>query len=280
MSSPIRRFHREALGAVFEVRVDGAEDPGYLRTVLETAWDELAHVEAEVSPGHPGNALDAALRMAEGERMRIPPHLRDCLRLARRLRAETAAAYDAEGAASPAAGVPEATEAWSVEGDDLACHRAGWGVDLSGLSQGYALDRMGDVLREWGVDRALLSAGGSLVLALEPPGDREGWRVGVDAWELRLRHVALASFGGAHPPVARDPRGGVDTPLARPARALSGSAAEAACLARAAAFGSAAEAEEWVRLGCGRGLWLADGTRLGVAADLDLRPLAPSGPTP
>lgn len=280
MTTSIKRFHREALGAVFEIRIGGSEDPGYLRTVLETAWDQLAHVEGEVSPEQPGNALDAALRMTEGERMRIPSHLRDCLVLARRLRTETSGAFDAEGASAPAPGVPEAGPAWEVEGDDLVCHRPGWTVDLAALSRGYALDRMADALREWGVDHALLTAGGGLLSALEPPGDREGWRVAAGQWEVCLRNVALASFGGADPASARDPRTGAEVGLPHPLRAMSASAAEAACLARALAFGTAAEAEEWSRLGCGRGLWLADGTRLGVAADLDLRPLDPSGTTP
>lgn len=280
MTSPIKRFHREALGAVFEIRVGGEEDPGYLRTVLETAWDQLAHVEGEVSPEQPGNAWDAALRMAAGERMRVPSHLRDCLALASRFRRETNGAFDPEGGAAPAPGLPEAPSAWEIEGDDLLCHRPGWTADLSLLIRGYALDRMGDALREWGVDHALITAGGGLLLALEPPGDREGWRIAAGEWEVALRNVALASYGGRHPAAARDPRTGSEVALPRPCRALSGSAAEAAALAQALAFCSASEAEEWARLGCGRGLWLADGTRLGAAADLDLRPLAPSGPTP
>jgi hypothetical protein len=280
MTAPIKRFHREALGAVFEIRIGGSEEPSYLRTVLETAWDQLAHVEGEVSPEQPGNALDAALRMTEGERMRIPSHLRDCLALARRLRTETGGAFDAESASAPAPGVPEAGPAWEIMGDDLICHRPGWTVDLATLSRGYALDRMADALREWGVDQALLTAGGGLLSALEPPGDRQGWRIAAGEWEVCLRNVALASFGGAEPAWARDPRSGAEVGLPKPLRAMSGSAAEAACLARALAFGTPAEAEEWSRQGCGRGLWLADGTRLGVAADLDLRPLDPSAWTP
>jgi hypothetical protein len=280
MSPTIKRFHREALGAVFEIRFDGSEDPGYLRTVLEAVWDQLAHVEGEVGADQPGNAYDAALRMTAGERLRVPSHLRDCLVLARRLSEESGGAFSPEGTAVPAAGMPEAGPAWEVEGDDLVCHRAGWTLDLGELARGHALDRMGDTLREWGVDKALLTAGGGLLLALEPPGEREGWRVAAGEWEVRLRNIALASFGGGHPARAPDPRTGLDVDLPRPHRAMAGSAAEAACLARALAFGSPAEAEEWARLGCGRGLWLADGTRLGAASDLDLRPLAPDGTRP
>ncbi len=275
MRPAIRRFHREALGAVFEIRVDGSEDPGYLGTVLDTVWDQLAHVEGDAGSNKPGNAFDAALRMAAGERLRLPPHLRDCLALAQRLREETAGAYEPDGTAAPAAGMPAATPAWEVQGDDLLAYRAGFQPDIASLVRGYALDRMADTLREWGVERVLLSAGGSLLITLEPPDLREGWRLAVGEWEICLRNVALASFGGGKPSSARDPRTGGEVTLPVPSRAISGSAAEAAALAQALAFGSPAEAEEWARSGCGRGLWLADGTRLGIAADLDLRPLVP-----
>lgn len=277
MSPFSRRYHREALGGVFEVRINPSEDPGYVRTVLETVWDQLAHVEGEVGADRPGNALDAALRMAEGERMRVPSHLRDCLGLAFRLREETAGAYDPDSRSSPSPGLPAAPPAWELQGDDLICRRAGAALELSFLARGHALDRMADALREWGVEQALLVADGSLVLALEPPPGREGWRLAVGGWELALSGTALASFGGGQPGFARHPRTGEDVPLPLPCRALCGSAAEAACLAQALAFGTAAEAEEWSRLGCSRGLWLADGTRLGSASDLDLRPLAPPG---
>lgn len=280
MSKTVLRFHREALGSVVEVRLSAAEDPGYVRTVLETVWDQLAHVEGEVGADRPGNALDAALRMGEGERMRVPPHLRDCLGLAFRLRDETGGAYDPCGRSAPAPGMPAGPHPYELQGDDLVCHRAGAALDLEFVAQGHALDRMADALREWGIEQALLTAGGSLALALEPPGDREGWRLAAGEWEVRLRQVAMASFGGRRPAFARNPRTGEDLPLPLPTRAMSGSAAEAAALAQALAFGSPAEAEEWSRLGCGRGLWLADGTRLGVAADLDLRPLDPSGRRP
>ena len=59
----------------------------------------------------------------------------------------------------------------------------GLALDLGAIGKGYALDRAAEVLRESGVESALLHAGTSTVLALEPPRGRE-------AWGVALRHPA------------------------------------------------------------------------------------------
>jgi thiamine biosynthesis lipoprotein len=50
-------------------------------------------------------------------------------------------------------------------------------VDLGGIGKGFALDRMADCLRQWGVTRALLHGGGSTVVALDGPEPDTDWPV-------------------------------------------------------------------------------------------------------
>lgn len=270
MSRPSLRFHREAMGCAFEIRFPGDEDPSYARSALESVWDELERVEAELDPARPGSALAAANRMAAGERLRVPPHLRDCLDIARRLGEETAGAYDARVPvdADRAAWMEARSGAWHLDGSDLVCERPGWRLDLLDLARGLALDRMGDALREWGLGHAFLIAGGSVVLALDPPRDAEGWRLAAGDEELRLAGAALASFGGGCPARMTDPRLGQSVALPRPSRAVAGHAAEAAGLARALAVAAPAEVAAWLDGRPARGLWTAEGGRLGAAARL------------
>ncbi len=54
---------------------------------------------------------------------------------------------------------------------------AGTSVDLGGIAKGFALDRMRRLLREDGIERALLSFGQSSVWALGAPPGAEGWRL-------------------------------------------------------------------------------------------------------
>jgi thiamine biosynthesis lipoprotein len=83
-------------------------------------------------------------------------------------------------------------------------------LDLSAIGKGYAIEKAARLLEEWGVRQALLSGGGSTVLALDPPGLHAGWLVKAGRGRtLRLSRRALSASGlavkGAH---IFDPRTG------------------------------------------------------------------------
>src|SRR5213595_2657165 len=78
---------------------------------------------------------------------------------------------------------------------------AGMGLDLGGIAKGYILDQALLVLGRHGVTRALIQAGGDIVVGDPPPG-RAGWRVAVpgggEAVRARagaLAHAALSLSG-------------------------------------------------------------------------------------
>ena len=76
-------------------------------------------------------------------------------------------------------------------------------LDLGGIGKGYALDQALKVLREQGVDRALVEGGGDVEVAEPPPG-KPGWRIelsSVDATNapparfLLLKNHAISTSG-------------------------------------------------------------------------------------
>jgi thiamine biosynthesis lipoprotein len=77
-------------------------------------------------------------------------------------------------------------------------------LDLGGIAKGYAADEALAVLRKHGITRALVDAGGDIVLG-DPPPDRPAWRVGVAPLDdeappsqfLALANVAVATSGDA-----------------------------------------------------------------------------------
>ena len=70
----------------------------------------------------------------------------------------------------------------------------GMRIDLGGIAKGYILDRALDALRAQGVTRALLQAGGDIVLGDPPPG-RRGWRIAIAAGDTVLANRAVSTSG-------------------------------------------------------------------------------------
>jgi len=52
-------------------------------------------------------------------------------------------------------------------------------IDLGGIAKGYALDQAVEVLKQHGIDSALVDAGTSSIYALGTPPGEEGWQVGI-----------------------------------------------------------------------------------------------------
>lgn len=56
--------------------------------------------------------------------------------------------------------------------------KPGMQLDLGGIAKGYAAEAAQTVLRQRGIVRALVAAGGDIVVA-DPPPNAEGWRIGI-----------------------------------------------------------------------------------------------------
>lgn len=78
-------------------------------------------------------------------------------------------------------------------------------LDLGGIAKGFAADEAAAVLGRCGIDRALIAAGGDIVVREPPPG-RDGWRIAVasidgadrpPAGYITLRNAAVSTSGDA-----------------------------------------------------------------------------------
>jgi thiamine biosynthesis lipoprotein len=57
--------------------------------------------------------------------------------------------------------------------------KRGTQLDLGGIAKGYAADEAQAVLKKHGIDRALVAAGGDIVVTGPPPG-AEGWKIAIE----------------------------------------------------------------------------------------------------
>ena len=82
--------------------------------------------------------------------------------------------------------------------------RPGMLLDLGGIAKGYAVDEAMAVLKQKGVTRALIAAGGDILVSGAPPGS-QGWVISIApvgcrprAGDLCLRDRAVSTSGDAH----------------------------------------------------------------------------------
>lgn len=222
---------RRAMACRFEVVLAG-EDAGRIGAA-RTALNLVDRLEARLTVFRESSELSAVNRRAADAPVPVHPALFDLLCRCAALHADTGGAFDITstplsrcwGFLRRAPAVPEAAAleaARSCAGmqfvrldpsqQTVGFARAGVELNLGSIGKGYALDRMGAKLRRLGVTSALLSAGGSSLLAIG--ADRAGWpiqissrlRGGLRLARVRLCDVAVATSGAGEQFVIADGR--------------------------------------------------------------------------
>ncbi len=221
------RLEREIMGTVVSVEAYpevGGVHGDQLAVALNAALDEVERWDDVLSNWRTDTALSALNEAPVGEALPIDPALMDWLEDARHWAEESHGRFDpALGALVDAwqlnSREPCRPEATRLEAALAACGLQQFVIDRNagtvtrlnsealldpGASgKGYALDRAAAVLRDHGVQSALLSFRSTL-LALGPPPGQDGWVVpvihdgeGEQVSEVLLAHGALSVSGGA-----------------------------------------------------------------------------------
>ncbi len=200
MASSVRyghRFAHEAMTTEFAVLI-AHEDATYARQAADAAFAELDRLEACLSRYRQGSDVFRINRLSAGQSARVQVDTFDCLSIAQEVSRATGGAFDV---AYGSKGEPSKGLRFKLDTSEQAIRvlREGLRIDLGGIGKGFALDRMAAILGDWGLERALLCASTSTLLALSPPPGERGWPVafGPDAGlrEVRLVRMAFSASG-------------------------------------------------------------------------------------
>ena len=192
----LRRFSHEAMATVFEVHAEHP-DQRYAAQAAQAAFDLTDRLERELSRFRSNSDITRINHLSAGESTHVCASTLECLVIARHLFDLTAGAFDI----SIGTGLPSLE--LDADAFEVRATTDGVKVDLGGIGKGYAVDLMAELLEEWGLGRALVHGGFSSVLALEAPGDGDGWPLTLSdpgapsrvLARLSVRQTALGASG-------------------------------------------------------------------------------------
>ncbi len=222
----LQRFESaaDAMGSEFRIACYAPETALAANAVM-AAFDEARRIDAFLSNYKPDSELSRINREAGGRAVAISQEMTDLLAACLRYHRISEGAFDitvgalveAWGFFRGAGKMPGRPALWLARRKVGSQHmrldranrtvrflRSGLRLDPGGIGKGYAVDRAVAVLREYGIERALVSAGASSIYALgAPPGNARGWTVSIrdpsgssdPVGEVALKDRSLSSSG-------------------------------------------------------------------------------------
>lgn len=206
------------MGGRVEITLYASSDAQAERAA-RAAFARFAELEDSASDYRPQSELSRLVAKAGTGRIKVSPDLFAMLRDAKRVAIETRGTFDPTASAlvklwrearesgkmPPSPILKEAVakvdfsriHLWAS--DSTVELDEGTTLDLGGSAKGWACDAALKVMREEGIVRAMVQAGGDLAVGEAPPG-RRGWNVSIRGWDgppIPLRWQAMSTSGDA-----------------------------------------------------------------------------------
>jgi FAD:protein FMN transferase len=219
---PILIFSHGAMATTFELRI-ASDEKDYVAGASRECFELLDRMDERMNRYHPSSDLSEIAALPAGGSTVVAFETWRCLQRARGMEEIT------DGAFSPTHRDRDGRARWTLEpGGIVRVLAAPVRLDLGAIAKGFALDVMGELLREeWKIAAWMLVAGGSTILIGERPAPDRPWETRTAGRLWRPDRLAVSGSGtaqrGAH---VLDPRTGDPAPRAS-AWAFAPTAAEA-----------------------------------------------------
>ncbi len=233
----IHVFNHYAMATQFQVRI-ACEEKTYAAQAAQAAFALADTLEKHLSRFRANSDIAQIAQLAPGETLRLSEPALACLEITKKMELATRGGFSVTATAlKNQTAMPQ----WTLLKDrfSLRCDTGKLDFDLGAIGKGFALDRMAEMLREWECPAFLLVAGGSSILAGEPPAGGTGWSCGLgddhSSQRYWMKNCSLSGSGlavqGKH---IFDPRTGQPAQRQNRAWALCDTAAESDALSTAA----------------------------------------------
>lgn len=192
----LRRFRHGAMAATFDVFIIHT-DALYAEQAAQAAFAELDRIEANLSRFIENSDVSRINSLGKGRPLQIGLSTFECLQISVEMSKQTNGAFDITFGSSHKGGPDTSGLKLNESEHTVELLEDGIQLDLGAIGKGYAADKIRQVLLNWSIDAALISAGQSTILPIGTPAGMPGWPVSLsDPADYRrgLTKIHLADF--------------------------------------------------------------------------------------
>ena len=189
----------DAMGTAFSIVAYG-EDRGRLQSAVSQGLEEARRLDEMLSNYKPASEWSMVNRMAAGGPVHLTPELFQLLEACVEYSRASEGAFDISvgplmkvwGFYKGSGHLPHRAEVWGALNrigyqnilldaakQTVRFAKPGIELDPGGIGKGYAVDRIAQILKDDGVQQALISGGGSSIYAIGAPPHEKGWKLDI-----------------------------------------------------------------------------------------------------
>ncbi|MFH1370161.1 MAG: FAD:protein FMN transferase [Planctomycetota bacterium] len=208
----LRRFRHAAMAATFDIFIVH-KDALYAEQAAQDAFNELDHIENNLSRFIENSDVSRINSLGPNCPLQLGPAAFECLQKSIGMYQKTNGAFDVTFDSSHKGSnllkLNESEHTVELLADGVR-------IDLGAIGKGYAADKMGQILGDWGIDTALISAGQSTILPVGVPQGLKGWPLTLSdptdynrvLAKIHLKGLSLSASGLQKGPHIINPRSG------------------------------------------------------------------------